>query len=59
MPLPVKACPYCSKLMWVRDESVEWIDENTVRFRCPHCQSLVRRNLVEQGANAAGPIKPS
>jgi hypothetical protein len=45
--------------MWVKDESIEWVDEDTIRFPCPHCQALVRRKLVEVGANAAGPIKPS
>jgi hypothetical protein len=45
--------------MWIKNESIEWVDENTIRFRCPHCQSLVRRRLVELGANAAGPIKPA
>jgi hypothetical protein len=58
MPVPVKACPFCKKLMWVTDESIEWIDETTFRFPCPHCRALVRRRLVEVGANAAGPIQP-
>jgi len=59
MPLPVRPCPYCSKLMWVKDEAVEWLDADTIRFYCPHCKALVRRTLVEAGANATGPIKPS
>jgi hypothetical protein len=59
MPLPPRPCPYCDRLMWIKDESIEWVDEDTIRFRCPHCQSLVRRSLVELGANAAGPIKPA
>ena len=59
MPIPPRPCPYCDKLMWVKDESIEWVDESTIRFRCPHCQSLVRRRLVELGANATGPIKPA
>jgi hypothetical protein len=58
MPLPVKPCPYCQKLMWVKDDAVEWLNEQTIRFACPHCGALVRRNLVELGPNAAGPIKP-
>jgi len=45
--------------MWIKDDSIEWVDENTIHFRYPHCQSLVRRRLVELGANAAGPIKPA
>ena len=59
MPLPVKPCPYCEKLMWVKDESIEWLDEETFRFPCPHCRALVRRKLIDFGANACGPIKPS
>jgi len=45
--------------MWITDESIEWVDDNTLRVHCPHCLALVRRTLVEVGANAAGPIKPS
>ena len=59
MPLPVKPCPYCGKLMWVKDESIEWLDTETIRFPCPHCKALVRRKMVDLGANAAGPIKPA
>jgi hypothetical protein len=45
--------------MWIKDESIEWLDETTMRFRCPHCHTLVRRKMVDYGANACGPIKPS
>jgi hypothetical protein len=45
--------------MWVKDESIQWVDESTIRFPCPHCHMLVRRKMVDLGANAAGPIKPS
>jgi endogenous inhibitor of DNA gyrase (YacG/DUF329 family) len=58
MPIQVKPCPYCQKLMWIKDEAVEWLNAQTIRFPCPHCGALVRRNLVELGPNAAGPIKP-
>jgi hypothetical protein len=58
MPLPVKPCPYCEKLMWVKDEVIEWLDETTMRFPCPHCHVLVRRKLIDFGDNACGPIKP-
>lgn len=51
----VKACPRCSKLMWVKEDAVEYLDENTIRTTCPHCHQLVRFTLVSQGANAAGP----
>jgi endogenous inhibitor of DNA gyrase (YacG/DUF329 family) len=58
MTIPPRPCPYCGKLMWVKDETIEWIDENTVRFPCPHCRALVRCKMVDLGATAAGPIKP-
>jgi RNase P subunit RPR2 len=51
----VKACPRCGLLMWVKEEAVTYLDENTVRTTCPHCQQAVRLRLVSQGANAAGP----
>ncbi|HLG43462.1 MAG TPA: hypothetical protein VI337_00455 [Nitrospirales bacterium] len=59
MPLPVKPCPYCGKLMWVKEDSIAWLDADTIRFPCPHCGALIRRKMVNLGANAAGPIKPS
>src|SRR5205823_4419261 len=46
MPLPVSGCPYCGKLMWVKDEAIEWLDPQTIRFPCPHCHALVRRMLA-------------
>ena len=58
MQAPVKPCPYCEKLMWVTDDSIEWLDEQTIRFPCPHCRQLVRRKMVDLGDTAAGPIKP-
>jgi len=44
--------------MWVKDEAIEWLDEKTMRFPCPHCHALVRRELVDYGDTACGPIKP-
>jgi hypothetical protein len=41
--------------MWVKDEAIEYPDENTMRVKCPHCQETVRFKLVTQGENAAGP----
>jgi phage FluMu protein Com len=41
--------------MWVKDENIEQLDENTIRMKCPHCQELVRFKLVTQGPNATGP----
>jgi len=51
----VKACPRCGLLMWVKEEAITYLDENTVRTACPHCRQIVRLKLVSQGANAAGP----
>jgi hypothetical protein len=59
MTVTVKPCPYCEKLMWVKEESIEWLDETTFRFPCPHCHAVVRRKLIAFGENACGPIKPS
>lgn len=51
----VKSCPRCFKLMWLKDEDFEYVDENTVRATCPHCHELVRLKLVIEGDRAAGP----
>lgn len=51
----VRTCPACDLLMWVKEEDVEYLDENTIRLKCPHCQKTVRLKLVTQGATAAGP----
>lgn len=55
MATQVRSCPKCFRLMWLKDDQVEVLDENTVRTTCPHCQSTVRFSLVSQGANAIGP----
>ncbi|MGH7255552.1 MAG: hypothetical protein ACREI3_07220 [Nitrospirales bacterium] len=41
--------------MWVKEDAIERLDDNTIRFTCPHCQRLVRFTLVATGSNAAGP----
>ena len=41
--------------MWVDEKDLEYLDENTVRTKCPHCHELVRVKLVTVGSNAAGP----
>lgn len=41
--------------MWVQEDQIEYLDENTVRTTCPHCKRSVRVTLVSRGANAAGP----
>ena len=51
----VRTCPRCRLLMWVKDEQVEHIDENSIRLKCPHCQQVSTFKLVTQGSNAAGP----
>ena len=55
MATQVRACPKCRKLMWVKDEQIHMLDENTISMTCPHCQQAVRFTLVTAGANAAGP----
>jgi hypothetical protein len=51
----VKTCPKCQLLMWLKEETIEYPDENTMRAVCPHCKETVRFKLVTQGSNAAGP----
>ena len=51
----VRSCPRCFKLMWIKEEDLQVVDEKTVRTKCPHCQELVRLKLVSEGSNAAGP----
>ncbi len=51
----VRGCPRCFKLMWIKDEDLEVVDEKTVRTTCPHCHEVVRLKLVSEGSNAAGP----
>ncbi len=55
MATQVRSCPKCFKLMWLKEEQWEPVDENTVRTTCPHCQQTIRLKLVTQGNTAAGP----
>lgn len=55
MGTQVRSCPKCFRLMWLKDDQFELVDENTVRARCPHCNMLVRLKLVTEGDNATGP----
>ena len=55
MTTQVRTCPKCSKLMWVKEEDIEHLDEETFRVNCPHCSESVRFKLVTEGSNAAGP----
>jgi hypothetical protein len=41
--------------MWPKEQDVEYPDENTIRFKCPHCQQTVRFKLISEGSNATGP----
>jgi hypothetical protein len=41
--------------MWPKEEDIEYPDEDTIRFKCPHCQQTVRFKLVSEGSNATGP----
>jgi hypothetical protein len=41
--------------MWLKQDHYDVIDEETVRTKCPHCDSIVRFQLVTAGANATGP----
>jgi phage FluMu protein Com len=41
--------------MWIKDEQVEYVDENSIRVKCPHCQHVSTFKLITQGSNAAGP----
>lgn len=55
MATQVRTCPKCFKLMWLTQEQLDYLDEDTVRATCPHCQAIVRIPLVSRGANATGP----
>lgn len=55
MTTKVRACPRCDLLMWIKDEDIEYPDENTMRAKCPHCQQIVTMKLVVQGSNSTGP----
>ncbi len=55
MSTKVRTCPKCFRLMWIRDEEIEYLDENAFRVKCPHCQESVRFTLVTEGSVSAGP----
>lgn len=55
MTKQVRTCPHCGLLMWVKEEDIEYADENTMRVTCPHCHKTVRLTLVSVGPTAAGP----
>jgi DNA-directed RNA polymerase subunit RPC12/RpoP len=41
--------------MWLKQNEYEWLNDETVRAKCPHCGSTVRFKLVSKGENATGP----
>lgn len=51
----VRRCPRCFQLMWVRDDDLEYLDDETIRLKCPQCHELVRLKLVVEGERAGGP----
>jgi phage FluMu protein Com len=51
----VKTCPFCGLLMWPKAEDIEYLDDSTIRVKCPHCQQVTRFSLVTEGSNASGP----
>jgi hypothetical protein len=41
--------------MWLKADEYEMLDDETVRAKCPHCDTTSRFKLVTAGANALGP----
>jgi len=41
--------------MWIKEDQVEILDEDTIRAQCPQCGATSRFKLVTQGANSSGP----
>ena len=55
MGTQVRACPKCFKLMWIKDDQIQYPDDNTMQYQCPHCSETVRFTLMTTGTNADGP----
>ena len=55
MPMLVRKCPKCGLLFWIKEEAIEYPDENTMKVICNHCQQTLRIPLVTQGSNAGAP----
>ncbi|MFO0774910.1 MAG: hypothetical protein U0172_09620 [Nitrospiraceae bacterium] len=55
MATQVRTCPKCFTLMWLTQDQLTYIDDNTVKATCPNCHAVVKISLVSRGANAAGP----
>ncbi|HZN45098.1 MAG TPA: hypothetical protein VFB56_07195 [Nitrospiraceae bacterium] len=55
MGTQVRTCQKCFQLMWIKEDQVEILDEDTIRAQCPQCGATSRFKLVTQGANSSGP----
>lgn len=55
MATQVRTCFKCRQLMWLKEEDIEYLDERTLRMKCPHCHETVRVDLVVEGSTATGP----
>ncbi len=55
MPMLVKKCPKCGMLFWIKEEDIQYPDENTMKVTCNHCQQTLRIPLITQGPNAGAP----
>ncbi len=41
--------------MWIKDDQIQYPDDNTMQYQCPHCSETVRFTLMTTGTNADGP----
>lgn len=55
MPTLVRKCPHCGLLFWIKEQDIEYPDENTWRVTCHHCKQILRISLITRGANAGAP----
>ena len=55
MPIPVRKCPKCEKLFWIKEQDIEYSNDDTWRITCQHCQQVLRIPLVTEGPNAGAP----
>lgn len=55
MSTKVRSCPKCFQLMWVKKSDIQYVDEDTIQYQCPHCKEKIRIKLVTHGSNAEGP----
>ena len=55
MPMLVRKCPKCEKLFWIKEQDIEYSNDDTWRITCQHCQQVLRIPLVTEGPNAGAP----